>query len=99
MSIINYVNKEIQFKIVYYGPALCGKTTNLTYIHSQVAEAHKGELVSLATAAERSRRQGIQDQVPTVHGAGPGDLQRHAPTRAAQRRWCRVRRGFSVGQD
>src|SRR6266403_6358971 len=54
MSIINYVNKEIQFKIVYYGPALCGKTTNLTYIHSQVAEAHKGELVSLATATERT---------------------------------------------
>jgi mutual gliding-motility protein MglA len=54
MSIINYVNKEIQFKIVYYGPALCGKTTNLTYIHSQVAEAHKGELVSLATAADRT---------------------------------------------
>src|SRR5271167_4672762 len=54
MSIINYVNKEIQFKIVYYGPALCGKTTNLTYIHSQVAEEHKGELVSLATAADRT---------------------------------------------
>lgn len=54
MSIINYVNKEIQFKIVYYGPALCGKTTNLTYIHSQVADAHKGELVSLATAADRT---------------------------------------------
>jgi signal recognition particle receptor subunit beta len=54
MSIINYVNKEIQFKVVYYGPALCGKTTNLTYIHSQVADAHKGELVSLATAADRT---------------------------------------------
>lgn len=54
MAIINYVNKEIQFKVVYYGPALCGKTTNLTYIHSQVAEAHKGELVSLATAADRT---------------------------------------------
>ena len=54
MSIINYVNKEIQFKIVYYGPALCGKTTNLTYIHSQVADAHRGELVSLATAADRT---------------------------------------------
>src|SRR3989442_12602533 len=54
MSIVNYVNKEIQFKIVYYGPALCGKTTNLTYIHSQVTEPHKGELVSLATAADRT---------------------------------------------
>lgn len=54
MAIVNYVNKEIQFKVVYYGPALCGKTTNLTYIHGQVAEAHKGELVSLATAADRT---------------------------------------------
>jgi signal recognition particle receptor subunit beta len=54
MSIINYANKEIQFKIVYYGPALCGKTTNLAYIHSQVADNSKGELVSLATAADRT---------------------------------------------
>jgi signal recognition particle receptor subunit beta len=54
MSIINYVNKEVQFKIVYYGPALCGKTTNLSYIHSHVADANKGELVSLATAADRT---------------------------------------------
>jgi len=54
MSIINYVNKEVQFKIVYYGPALCGKTTNLTYIHSHVADASKGDLVSLATAADRT---------------------------------------------
>ncbi len=54
MAIINYANKEVQFKIVYYGPALCGKTTNLAYIHSQVSEANKGELVSLATAADRT---------------------------------------------
>lgn len=54
MSIINYGSKEIQFKIVYYGPALCGKTTNLMYIHSQVAPENKGELVSLATAADRT---------------------------------------------
>ncbi len=54
MSIINYANKEIQFKVVYYGPALCGKTTNLAYIHSQVDETNKGELVSLATAADRT---------------------------------------------
>lgn len=54
MSIINYANKEIQFKIVYYGPALCGKTTNLAYIHSQVGQENKGDLVSLATAADRT---------------------------------------------
>jgi signal recognition particle receptor subunit beta len=54
MSIINYATKEIQFKIVYYGPALCGKTTNLAYIHRQVDDQSKGELVSLATAADRT---------------------------------------------
>jgi mutual gliding-motility protein MglA len=54
MAIINYANKEVQFKVVYYGPALCGKTTNLAYIHGQVNDASKGELVSLATAADRT---------------------------------------------
>lgn len=54
MSIINYANKEIQFKIVYYGPALCGKTTNLEYVHSQVMPDNKGDMVSLATAADRT---------------------------------------------
>jgi len=54
MSIINYASKEIQFKIVYYGPALCGKTANLEYIHSQIVPCNKGEMVSLATAADRT---------------------------------------------
>src|SRR3989454_8155104 len=54
MAIINYASKEVQFKIVFYGPALCGKTTNLAYIHSQVNDTNKGELVSLATAADRT---------------------------------------------
>lgn len=54
MSIINYAEKEIQFKVVYYGPALCGKTTNLEYIYSQVMPENKGDMVSLATAADRT---------------------------------------------
>ncbi len=54
MSIINYARKEIQFKIVYYGPALCGKTTNLQYIHNRIDPGHRGDLVSLATAADRT---------------------------------------------
>jgi signal recognition particle receptor subunit beta len=54
MSIINYARKEIQFKIVYYGPALCGKTTNLQYIHTRIDPGHRGDLVSLATAADRT---------------------------------------------
>ena len=44
MSIINYVNKEIQFKIVYYGPGLCGKTTNLQYIYDRTNPSAKGKL-------------------------------------------------------
>ena len=54
MSIINYASREIQFKVVYYGPALCGKTTNLAYIHSRIDPAHRGDLVSLATTADRT---------------------------------------------
>lgn len=54
MSIINYASKEIQFKIVYYGPALCGKTTNLAYIHSKIDPGNRGDLVSLATASDRT---------------------------------------------
>jgi signal recognition particle receptor subunit beta len=54
MSIINYASREIQFKIVYYGPALGGKTTNLNYIHERINPHNRGDLVSLATAAERT---------------------------------------------
>jgi signal recognition particle receptor subunit beta len=54
MSIINYASREIQFKIVYYGPALCGKTTNLNYIHQRITPQNRGDLISLATAADRT---------------------------------------------
>src|SRR5881409_639440 len=54
MSIINYASKEIQFKIVYYGPALCRKTTTLAYIHSRIEPSNRGDLVSLATASDRT---------------------------------------------
>src|SRR5688500_18101141 len=49
MALINQASKEIQVKIVYYGPALCGKTTNLVKVHENVQVAgDKGKLVSLA---------------------------------------------------
>jgi mutual gliding-motility protein MglA len=54
MPLINYANREIQFKIVYYGPALAGKTANLIYIHSRIGHAYRGDLVSLATSADRT---------------------------------------------
>ncbi len=56
MAIINQATKELQVKIVYYGPALGGKTTNLVQVHEQVqtAQGNKGKLVSLATSSDRT---------------------------------------------
>jgi signal recognition particle receptor subunit beta len=54
MAFVNYESREIQLKIVYYGPALCGKTTNLQTIHRMVRDDSKGNLTSLATAQDRT---------------------------------------------
>jgi signal recognition particle receptor subunit beta len=54
MAFINYSRREIQLKIVYYGCALCGKTTNLVNLHARINSAQKGELVSLSTDADRT---------------------------------------------
>ena len=54
MAIFNYKKREISAKIVYYGPALCGKTTNVQKIHNKLNPRQRGELVSLATDADRT---------------------------------------------
>lgn len=54
MSFINYASREINLKIVYYGPGLCGKTTNLQYIYQRTAPDAKGKMISLATETERT---------------------------------------------
>ncbi|MGA3180349.1 MAG: ADP-ribosylation factor-like protein [Verrucomicrobiota bacterium] len=55
MAIINQANKELQVKIVYYGPGKGGKTTNLEQVHSHVGNVQeKGKLVSLATSSDRT---------------------------------------------
>jgi signal recognition particle receptor subunit beta len=54
MSFINYSSREINCKIVYYGPGLCGKTTNLQYIYGKTNPALKGKMISLATETERT---------------------------------------------
>lgn len=54
MVAINYANREVSCKIVYYGPGLSGKTTNLQYIHSKVPGNTRGDLISLATDADRT---------------------------------------------
>jgi signal recognition particle receptor subunit beta len=54
MPYINYRDKEIAFKIVYYGPGLSGKTTNLKYIHTVLDKTRKGEMIVLDTEQERT---------------------------------------------
>ena len=54
MALINVAAREIHGKIVYYGPGLCGKTTNLQYIHGKIPAATKGDLLSIATETERT---------------------------------------------
>ena len=54
LSFLNYSTREINFKIVYYGPGLSGKTTNIKYIYDKVKNDNKGKLVSLATETERT---------------------------------------------
>ena len=48
MSFINYAAREINVKIVFYGPGLCGKTTNLQYIYEKSSPQQKGKLISRA---------------------------------------------------
>ena len=54
MTFINYASREINCKIVYYGPGLCGKTTNLQYIYDKSNAAARGKLISLATETDRT---------------------------------------------
>ena len=54
MSFINYLSREINCKIVYYGPGICGKTTNLQYIYNKTNPEAKGKMISLATETERT---------------------------------------------
>ncbi|MCG6949723.1 MAG: gliding-motility protein MglA [Acidobacteria bacterium] len=54
MSFINYAAREINVKIVFYGPGLCGKTTNLQYIYEKSSPQQKGKLISLATETDRT---------------------------------------------
>ncbi len=88
MSFINYMAREINCKLVYYGPGLCGKTTNLQYIYERTNPERKGKMISLATETERTlffdflplvarRDPRLQDALPPLHGARAGLLRRH----------------------
>ena len=54
MSYVNHMSKEINCKIVYYGPGLCGKTTNLNYIFARTKQEARGKMIQLATETERT---------------------------------------------
>jgi len=54
LTFINYASREINCKIVYYGPGLGGKTTNLQYVYDKTAPSAKGKMISLATETDRT---------------------------------------------
>lgn len=54
MSFVNYVTKEVNCKIVYYGPGLGGKTTNIQHVYQKTSGANKGNIISLNTENERT---------------------------------------------
>jgi signal recognition particle receptor subunit beta len=54
MTFINYASREINCKLVYYGPGLCGKTTNIQHIYDKAVPDSKGKLISLATETDRT---------------------------------------------
>ncbi|CAM2064615.1 GTPase domain-containing protein [Sulfidibacter corallicola] len=54
MAFINYAAREVNCKIVYYGPGLCGKTTNLQFIYEKTDPRNKGKMISLATETDRT---------------------------------------------
>ena len=103
MSMINYASREINCKIVYYGPGLGGKTTNLEHVYGKVQPDTRGKLISLATETERTL---FFDFLPvdlgTIRGfktrfhlytvPGPGLLQRQPQAHSQGRGRHRVRR-------
>jgi hypothetical protein len=54
MALVNHDTKEVQFKIVYCGPAFSGKTTNLHHIHGRIDDDRRGDLLSMATSTDRT---------------------------------------------
>jgi len=54
MALVNHTSREINAKIVYYGPGLCGKTTNIHLIYHRIAPNQRGKLISLATETDRT---------------------------------------------
>ena len=107
MVIYNAATRELTAKIVYYGPGLGGKTTNLQLLHERLEPATVGKLLNLATQTDRTiyfdllpvelgdiKGYKIRFQLATV--PGPDRLQRDAPRRPEGHRRHRLRRRLAV---
>ncbi|MDP9471332.1 MAG: GTPase domain-containing protein [Chloroflexota bacterium] len=97
MALINVAAREIHGKIVYYGPGLGGKTTNLKFIHDRIPAGTKSDLISIATETERTL---FFDFLPldlgTVHGF---TIRFHLYTVPGQNRYERTRMAVLSGAD
>lgn len=97
MVVFNPLKKEIDLKIVYYGPALCGKTTNLQSVHMSLNPRQRGELVSLATKDDRTL---FFDFLPVELGSIKGFKTRfHIYTVPGQVFYTLTRRAVLTGVD
>ena len=107
MVFFNYSTMQMAAKVVYYGPGLCGKTTNLQFIYGHTSQESRGEMVSLETETDRTlffdllpidvgSIARLQDPHPALHGPGPGVLQHDPQARAQGRRRGRLRRRLAA---
>ncbi len=97
MALINHRAREIHFKIVYFGPGLGGKTTNLRFLHERLPAERRGRLLSIATDHERTL---FFDFLPVDLGQVNGFLTRfHLYTVPGQVYYRLSRRAVLQGAD
>lgn len=97
MALIDVSNREIHAKIVYYGPGLSGKTTNLVNIHQRLPDEFKGQMKSIATEAERTL---FFDFVPmSAVRLGGWSIRFHLYSVPGQEVYIRTRRAILGGAD
>jgi signal recognition particle receptor subunit beta len=97
MALINHRAREIHFKVVYYGPGLCGKTTNLKFLHEKLPPERRGRLISISTDHERTL---FFDFLPIDLGQIQGMTTRfHLYTVPGQVYYQRSRRAVLQGLD
>jgi len=97
MALINHRAREVHFKVVYYGPGLCGKTTNLKFLHDKLPPERRGKLISISTDHERTL---FFDFLPIDLGQIQGMTTRfHLYTVPGQVYYQRSRRAVLQGLD